>query len=71
MRSFDSGKLPVSEQGAVKKWSCRLLVFGVALGLFVLAAGVATSERSYQDAPVPTSAITNLSSGGGNLVPVF
>ena len=68
---FDSGKFPVCEQTTVKKWSYRLLVFGVSLGLFALAAGVATSERSHRDAPVPTGGITNLSSGGGNLVPVF
>jgi len=68
MRSSDSCKLQVSEQGLVKKWCAHLLVFAVALGLFALAAGVASSERSHRDGPAAT---TGMASGGGNLVPVF
>jgi hypothetical protein len=57
--------------GRAKKWSYRLIVVGVSVGLLAVAAGVATSERSHREVPSPTTGIANAYSGGGNLVPVF
>jgi hypothetical protein len=70
MRSFEFWKFRTSEPG-VKKWSYRLIVFGVSLGLFAIAAGLATSDWSQREVPAPTTGIANAYSGGGNLVPVF
>jgi hypothetical protein len=71
MRSFDLGTFRLAEQAFVKKWCCRLLVYGVALGLFALAAGVASSERSHRAGPPAHTGMANTHSGAGNLVPVF
>jgi hypothetical protein len=71
MRSFEFWKLRTSEPAGTKKWSYRLIVFGVSLGLFAIAAGVATSDLSQREVPAPTTGIANAYSGGGSLVPVF
>lgn len=70
MRSSGLGKRP-TEQPTVKRWCCRLLAYGVALGLLALAAGVATSERSHRDEPAAVSGTVQVPSGGGNLVPLY
>jgi hypothetical protein len=70
MRSFAFWKFRTSEPAGVKRWSYRLIVVGVSVGLLGVAAGVA-SERSPRDAPSPTTGIANAYSGGGNLVPAF
>jgi hypothetical protein len=70
MRSSGLGKRP-TEQPTVKRWYCRLLAYGVALGLLALAAGVATSERSHRDEPAAISSAVQVPSGGGNLVPLY
>jgi hypothetical protein len=66
----DLWKLRPSERAIVKKW-CRLLVYGVSLGLLALAAAMATSERSQQPEPAAITGMANTYSGAGNLVPVF
>jgi len=71
MRSSDLWTLPLVEQAIVRKWCCRLLVYGVAIGLFALVAGVASSERSHRGGPAAVSGMANAHSGAGNLVPVF
>jgi hypothetical protein len=71
MRSFAFWKFRTSEPAGAKKWSYRLIVVGVSVGLLAVAAGVATSERSHREVPSPTTGIANAYSGGGNLVPVF
>jgi hypothetical protein len=71
MRSFQFWKFRTSEPADAKKWSYRLVVFGISLGLLALAAEVATSERSHREVPSPTTGIANAHSGGRNLVPVF
>jgi hypothetical protein len=68
MRSFEFW---TSEPVGAKKWSYRLIVFGVSLGLLAIAAGVATSQRSQREVPAPTTGIANAYSGGGNLIPVW
>jgi hypothetical protein len=70
MRSFEFWKFRTFEP-SVKKWSYRLIVFGVSLGLFAIAAGLATSDWSQREVPAATTGIANAYSGGGNLVPVF
>jgi hypothetical protein len=62
---------------AAPKWCRRLLMYGVLLGLFALAASVATSERSHRDEATgrqtePAAiAGTDGQSNGGNLVPLY
>jgi hypothetical protein len=70
MRSSGLGKRP-TEQPTVKRWCCRLLAYGVALGLLALAAGVATSERSDRHERAAISGTVQVPSGGGNLVPHY
>jgi hypothetical protein len=70
MRSFEFWKFRTSKPGA-KKWYYGLIVFGVSLGLFAIAAGVATSDWSQREVPAHTTGIANAYSGGGNLVPAF
>jgi hypothetical protein len=71
MRSFQFWKFRTSAPAGPKKWSYRLIVFGVSLGLLAIAAGVATSDWSQRQVHAPTTGIANAYSGGGNLVPVF
>jgi hypothetical protein len=71
MRSFEFWRFRTSEPAGAKKWSYRLIVFGVSMGLFAIAAGVATSQRSQREVPAPATGIANVYSGGGNLVPAF
>jgi len=71
MRSFAFWKFRTSEPAGAKKWSYRLIVVGVSVGLLAVAAGVATSERSHREVPSPTTGMANAYSGGGNLVPAF
>jgi hypothetical protein len=71
MRSFEFWKFRTSDPAGAKKWSYRLIVVGVSVGLLAVAAGVATSERSHREVPAPSTGIANAYSGGGNLVPVF
>jgi hypothetical protein len=71
MRSFEFWKFRTSAPAGPKKWSYRLIVFGVSLGLLAIAAGVATSQRYQREVPAATTGIANAHSGGGNLVPVF
>jgi hypothetical protein len=66
-----------AEQAALN-WCRRLLVYGVLCGVFALAAGVATSERShredpaaYQNEPGAIAGTADGQSGGGNLVPLY
>jgi hypothetical protein len=44
MRSFEFWKFQTSKPAGTNKWPYRLIVFGVSLGLFAIAAGVATSD---------------------------
>jgi hypothetical protein len=60
------------------QWWRRLLVYGALLGLFALAAEVATSERSHRDdaagrqnEPAAIAESTDGQSNGGNLVPLY
>jgi hypothetical protein len=69
MRSFEFWKFRTSEPAGAKKWSYRLIVVGVSVGLLAVAAGVATSERPHREVPAPTTGTAY--SGGGNLVPAF
>jgi hypothetical protein len=71
MRSFEFWRFCTSAAAGAKKWSYRLIVFGVSLALLAIAAGVATSQRSHREMPMPTTGTANAYSGGGNLVPVF
>jgi hypothetical protein len=71
MRSFEFWKFRTSEPAGAKKWSYRLIVFGLSLGLFAIAAGVAASQRSQREVPATSTGIANAYSGGGNLVPAF
>jgi len=71
MRSFAFWRFRTSEPAVAKKWSYLLIVVGVSVGLLAVAAGVATSERSYREVPSPATGIANAYSGAGNLVPAF
>jgi hypothetical protein len=70
MHSHGWWKRPAA-QATLTKWCYRLLMYGVLLGLFLLAAGVATSERFHWAEPAAIAGTTDANSGGGNLVPVF
>ena len=53
------------------RWSYRVAVLAVSVGLFALVAAV-ISERSHRDAlAAPAADLAGAYSGGGNLVPVF
>ena len=59
-------------------WRCRVIVYGAALGLFALAAGVATSERSHRedgagqrDMPMIAAGVADGQSAGSTLVPLY
>jgi hypothetical protein len=69
MRSHGRWNAP-AEQATLTRWCRRLLVYGVLLGLFALATGVATSERFH---PGGRAGIAGTTDGhpGGNLMPVF
>jgi len=76
MQSHGWWKRP-GEQGALK-WCRRLLAYGVLLGLFALAAGVAISERSsrdevaaHQNEPAAVAGTADGQANGGNLVPLY
>jgi hypothetical protein len=71
LRSSDLWKLRPSERAIVKKWFPGLLVYGVSLGLFALAAAMAISEHSQQPEPAAITGMANTYHGAGNLVPVF
>jgi hypothetical protein len=71
MRSFEFWKFRTSEPAGTNKWPYRLIVFGVSLGLFAIAAGVATSDWSQREVRATPTGIANAYSGGGNLVPAF
>jgi hypothetical protein len=71
MRSFEFWRFRTSELAGARKWSYRLIVFCISLGVLAIAAGVATSQRSQREVPAPTTGIANAYSGGGNLVPAF
>jgi hypothetical protein len=71
MLSFEFWRFWTSEPAGAKRWSYRLIVVGVSLGLLAIAAGVATSDRSQREVSAPTTGIANAYSAGGNLVPVF
>jgi hypothetical protein len=68
MRSFEFWKFRTA---GAKKWSYRLVVFGISMGLLALAAEVATSDWSQREVPAAMTGRANAYSGGGNLVPVF
>ncbi len=76
MHSHGWWKRPAEQ--AVLKWCRRLLAYGALLGVFVLAAGVATSERSHrgdpaahQNEPAAMAVTADGKSGAGNLVPLY
>jgi hypothetical protein len=71
MPSFEFRRFCTSAGAGAKKWSYRLIVFGVSLGLLAIAVGVATSEWPRREEPAPSNGIANAYSGGGNLVPAF
>jgi hypothetical protein len=71
MRSSDSWTLRPSLQVFVEKWCYRPVVYVVLLGLFVLAAGAASSERSHSNRSAAVSGMANVHSGAGNLIPVW
>jgi len=59
-----------SDPAAGNRWSHRVAVLAISLGLIALVAAV-ISDRMHREAlAAPAEAIT-ASSGGGNLVPVF
>jgi hypothetical protein len=57
--------------GGVKTWYYRPIVYVVLLGLFALAAGAASSERSHSNRSAAISGMANAHSGAGNLIPVW
>jgi hypothetical protein len=67
MRSFQSWPLRPPAPPTANKWSYRLLVCTLSLGLLALAAGVAISELH----PGAPATVASSYSGGGNLIPVF
>lgn len=67
MRSSNSWTLRPSVQAFVKKW-CAYVVL---LGLFALAAGAASSERSHSNRSAAISGMATAHSGAGNLIPVW
>jgi hypothetical protein len=71
MRSFEFWKFRTSEPAGAKKWSYRLVVFGISMGVLALGAEVATSDWSQREVPAAMTGRANAYSGGGNLVPVF
>ena len=70
MHSHGWWKRP-AEQATLTKWCYRLLMYGVLLGLFLLAAGVATSERFHRAEHPRITGTTDAHAAGGNLIPVF
>src|SRR5262249_46656880 len=71
MRSFSFSRLRTSDPAGSKRWSYRAAVLAVSLGFLGLAAIVIAARSDREARAAPASAITNASSGGGNLVPVF
>ena len=64
-------RFPKSDPTTSNRWSYRVAVLAVSLGLLALVAAV-ISERSHREAlAAPAADLAGAYSGGGNLVPVF
>ena len=68
---FSFYRLRKSDPAGGNRWSYRVAVLAVSLGLFVLVAAL-VNERSHREAlAAPAADLAGAYSGGGNLVPVF
>jgi len=71
MSSFSFRRFQKPDPAGGNRSSYRIAVLAMSLGLLGLAAIVVAERSQRQALAAPAHAITNASSGGGNLVPVF